>query len=209
MASKMAVLLVMRGTRTREVAAARSQRAEFATRPMADLLKADRKRKQALVPPKPTELQRGVEAPPPWHPKRWKEDERLRWAGEVADLLLGLDTPTTQRAKRAPDPRVAAMRMCGRVRAATVAMGEEQLPKNSEEVLVYVEHSAPSVPQVAPSSTRFLRRSGRSRTNGENLWASLALQTSRRAGRYARRQQPRTSPANSLSLSRGSRANCE
>ena len=150
--------------------AARSQRAEFAGRPMADLLRADRKRKMELALPKPpTELQRAVEAPPLWHTRRLpsklgrasllegdsrarkkaEEDERLRWAGEVADLLLGLDTPTAQRAKRAPDPRVAAMRMCDRVRAATLrsyvrawrpfwnwwtATGEEQLPRKSAGV---------------------------------------------------------------------------
>ena len=65
----------------------------------------------------------------------------------------------------------AARRMCGRVRAATVrsyvrawtpfwnwwtATGEEQLPKNSEEVLVYLEYRAaePSAPSVFRSSER-------------------------------------------------------
>ena len=101
-----------------------------------------------------------------------EEDERLRWAGEVADLLLTLDTPTTQRANRAPDPKVAAMRMCGRVRAATLPQlrpgrggpsgaggppqEKKQLPTNSEEVLIYLEQRAaePCAAISAPETPR-------------------------------------------------------
>ena len=204
--------------------AARSQRAEFANRSMADLLRADRKRKQAQKPPKPpTQLQRAVEAPPPWHSRRLPS--RLA----RADLLLGLDTPTSQRAKRAPEPRVAAIRMRGRVRASTLrscvgawrpfwnwwtATGEEQLPKNSEEVLVYLEHRAAE--PCAPSVLRRLRAAlafneevaGRTTTERVSRCPWLCKQADALEGTLvgSSRGQARQ---NSLSLPRGSKANSD
>ena len=68
----------------------------------------------------PTELQRAVEAPPPWHSRRLpsrlarntklegdsrarekaEEEERLRWVNEVTELLLTLKgTPTARQSR--------------------------------------------------------------------------------------------------------------
>ena len=86
----------------------------------------------------PSGLQRVVEAPTQWHCRRLpsrlarfsslegdsrarkkaEEEERLRWAGEVADLILALSTTTAERAHKTTDPRLSAMRMCSNVRAA-------------------------------------------------------------------------------------------
>ena len=98
--------------------AARVQRAEFANRGPDGFARADREQKrkrEELTPTAPSELQRAVEAPPQWHCRRLpsrlarcsrlegdskaeeaEEEERLRWAGEVADLILTLRTTTAE-----------------------------------------------------------------------------------------------------------------
>ena len=126
-----------------------------------------------------------MEAPPQWHCRRLpsrlarssrlegdskarekaEEEERLRWAGEVADLILSLKTTTAERAYKTADPKLSAMRMCGKVRASTVrsyvrawrpfwrwwvSSGNSQLPDTSEQVLEYLEQRAaePCAPSV-------------------------------------------------------------
>ena len=77
--------------------AVRSKSAEFASRPMADFLRSDRKRKQEHVQPKqPSELQRAVEVPPPCHARRLPS--RLA----RASLLEG-DSRAVRRQKRTKD----------------------------------------------------------------------------------------------------------
>ena len=98
--------------------------------------------------------------------------------------------------------------------AAKARREKEQLPKNSEEVLVHLEHRAAE--PCAPSVLRRLRAAlafneeAAGRTTTERVSkCPLALQTSERAGRNARWQQPRSSQTNSLCLPRGSGADSD
>ena len=106
--------------------AARVQRAEFANRGPTE------KKKEARLRGTET-TKRAVEALPQWHCRsssrlegdsrgreKAEEEERLRWAGEVADFIFSLDTPTAVRAHKAPNPKTSALRTCSKVRAATV-----------------------------------------------------------------------------------------
>ena len=135
-------------------------------------------------------------------------DERLRWAGEVADLLLGLDNANLKRAKRAPEPRAAAMRMSGRVRVATL---RSYLRPRLEAILELVDcvgrrtaaeelRRSSRLPgnteRQSPTHRQCSRGSERHSLSTKKLLVEqqrrvsrcpLALQTSGRAGRNARR----------------------
>ena len=151
----------------------------------------------------PTELQRSVVAPPPWHSRRlppklaqtsllegdsWarekaEEDERLRWAGEVADLLVGLANLTKGKASTRTesgsntDVRQSArsdslqlrpileaflelVDCDGRRTTAEKLRRSARLPGTQGGRALHTVRS-----QEAPSGTRLPRRSGRSNNN--------------------------------------------
>ena len=179
------------------------QRAEFANRgpdvPLRERTEKENRKLECEALKPPTVLQRAVEAPPQWHCRRLpsrlarssrlegdsrgrekaEEEERLRWAGEVADFILSLDTaPQQRRARKTPNPRTSALRMCSKVLAATVRSyvrawrpfwawwcnsGNNQLPTQAEEVLSYLEQRAaepcaPSVIRRTRAAHSLLRR---------------------------------------------------